>query len=61
MALYTINDAQLAYGHVALLDHTDFALEEGERVGLIGPSAPHPCSHSAAKGFSGPMVSTVTP
>ena len=36
MALYTINDAQLAYGHVALLDHTDFALEEGERVGLIG-------------------------
>ena len=36
MALFTINDAQLAYGHVALLDHTDFSLEEGERVGLIG-------------------------
>ncbi len=36
MALYTINNAQLAYGHVALLDHTDFSLEEGERVGLIG-------------------------
>lgn len=36
MALFTITDAQLAYGHVALLDHTDFALEEGERVGLIG-------------------------
>lgn len=36
MALYTLNDAQLAYGHVALLDHTDFSLELGERVGLIG-------------------------
>ena len=36
MALFTINDAQLAYGHVALLDHADFSLEEGERVGLIG-------------------------
>lgn len=36
MALFTISDAQLAYGHVALLDHTDFSLEEGERVGLIG-------------------------
>ena len=37
MALYTINDAQLAYGHVALLDHTDFALEEGERVEIYRP------------------------
>ncbi|MEI7783851.1 MAG: ATP-binding cassette domain-containing protein [Betaproteobacteria bacterium] len=36
MALITLLDAQLAYGHVALLDHTDFALEERERVGLIG-------------------------
>ena len=36
MSLFTITDAQLAYGHVALLDHTDFSLEEGERVGLIG-------------------------
>ncbi|HBD34299.1 MAG TPA: ABC transporter ATP-binding protein, partial [Cupriavidus sp.] len=24
------------FGHVALLDHTDFSLEAGERVGLIG-------------------------
>ena len=38
MAIFTLSDAQLAYGHVALLDHTDFALEEGERVGLIGPN-----------------------
>ncbi|MGS5089137.1 ATP-binding cassette domain-containing protein [Hydrogenophaga sp. A37] len=36
MALITLQDAQLAYGHVALLDHTDFALEFQERVGLIG-------------------------
>jgi ABC transport system ATP-binding/permease protein len=36
MALISLLDAQLAFGHVALLDHTDFALENGERVGLIG-------------------------
>ncbi len=36
MALITLQDAQLAYGHVALLDHSDFALESQERVGLIG-------------------------
>ncbi|QHE77926.1 ATP-binding cassette domain-containing protein [Hydrogenophaga sp. PBL-H3] len=36
MALITLQNAQLAYGHVALLDHTDFALEAQERVGLIG-------------------------
>ena len=36
MALLTLSDACLAYGHVALLDHAAFALETGERVGLIG-------------------------
>jgi len=36
MSLYSITDAQLAFGHVALLDHADFSLEAGERVGLIG-------------------------
>jgi len=36
MALISLLDAQLAYGHVALLDHTDFSLEANERVGLIG-------------------------
>ena len=36
MALITLLDAQLAFGHVALLDHADFALESAERVGLIG-------------------------
>ncbi len=36
MALLTLLNAQLAFGHVALLNHTDFSLEAGERVGLIG-------------------------
>lgn len=36
MALITLADAHLAFGHVALLDHADFSLESGERVGLIG-------------------------
>ncbi len=36
MALITLTDAQLAFGHVALLDHASFSLETKERVGLIG-------------------------
>ena len=36
MALITLMEAQLAFGHVALLDHASFALEPAERVGLIG-------------------------
>ena len=36
MALITLLDAQLAFGHVALLDHAGFSLETTERVGLIG-------------------------
>ena len=36
MALLTLLNAQLAFGHVPLLDHADFALQAGERVGLIG-------------------------
>jgi len=36
MALITLLDAQLAFGHVPLLDHADFSLECQERVGLIG-------------------------
>src|SRR6476620_8557410 len=36
MALITLLNAQLAFGHVPLLDHADFALESSERVGLIG-------------------------
>jgi ABC transport system ATP-binding/permease protein len=36
MALITLVDACLAYGHVALLDHAALSLETGERIGLIG-------------------------
>lgn len=36
MSLFSITGAQLAFGHVALLDHADFSIEPGERVGLIG-------------------------
>ena len=36
MAVISLSDAQLAFGHVALLDHAEFSLEVGERVGLIG-------------------------
>lgn len=36
MSVISLNNAQLAYGHVALLDHAEFSLEAGERVGLIG-------------------------
>jgi ATP-binding cassette subfamily F protein uup len=36
MAVISLSDAQLAFGHVALLDHAEFSLEAGERIGLIG-------------------------
>jgi len=36
MAVISLSSAQLAFGHVALLDHAEFSLETGERVGLIG-------------------------
>jgi len=36
MAVISLSNGQLAFGHVALLDHADFTLEAGERVGLIG-------------------------
>ncbi|MGZ8320259.1 MAG: ATP-binding cassette domain-containing protein [Telluria sp.] len=36
MAVFSLSSAQLAFGHVALLDHAEFSIETGERVGLIG-------------------------
>jgi ATP-binding cassette subfamily F protein uup len=36
MPLVTLNNACLAFGHVALLDHADLVIEPGERIGLIG-------------------------
>ena len=36
MAVLSLSDAHLAYGHVALLDGAALSLESGERLGLIG-------------------------
>ena len=36
MAVLSLSNAQLAFGHVALLNHAEFSLETTERVGLIG-------------------------
>ncbi|MEY4112467.1 MAG: hypothetical protein RL082_969 [Pseudomonadota bacterium] len=36
MALITLTEGRLAFGHVPLLDRTAFSLESGERIGLIG-------------------------
>ncbi|HEX7440075.1 MAG TPA: ATP-binding cassette domain-containing protein, partial [Caldimonas sp.] len=36
MAVLSLSNAHLAYGHVALLDHAAFSLDAGERLGLIG-------------------------
>ncbi len=34
--LLTLTGVQLAYGHHPLLDHADFTIQAGERIGLIG-------------------------
>ncbi len=36
MAILSLSNARLAFGHVALLDNAAFSLETGERLGLIG-------------------------
>ena len=36
MPFITLDNASLAFGHYALLDHASFQLDTGERVGLIG-------------------------
>ena len=36
MAVLSLSDAHLAFGHVALLDGASLSLEAGERIGLIG-------------------------
>ncbi len=36
MAVFSLSNAHLAYGHVALLDNAAFSIEQGERLGLIG-------------------------
>ena len=34
--LITLKNASLAFGDYPLLDNTDFSVQEGERIGLIG-------------------------
>ncbi len=36
MAIFSLSNAHLAFGHVALLDNAAFSLDVGERLGLIG-------------------------
>ena len=36
MAIITLWDAQLAFGHYPMLDHAEFSMEAGEKIGLIG-------------------------
>ena len=36
MAVFSLSNAHLAFGHVALLDNAAFSLDVGERLGLIG-------------------------
>ena len=36
MAVFSLSNAHLAFGHVALLDNAAFSLDTGERLGLIG-------------------------
>jgi ABC transport system ATP-binding/permease protein len=36
MALLSLDDGGLAFGHVALLEHAQLQVERGERIGLIG-------------------------
>ncbi|GIK25282.1 MAG: ABC transporter ATP-binding protein [Betaproteobacteria bacterium] len=36
MPILTLDKGCLAFGHVALLDHADFQVDEGERIALIG-------------------------
>ncbi|TKB50428.1 ABC transporter ATP-binding protein [Ferrimonas sediminicola] len=36
MSLIRINDGQLAFGHIPMLDHAEFVLEPRERVCLVG-------------------------
>lgn len=36
MALITLTEGKLAFGHLPLLDRTALSLEDGERIGLIG-------------------------
>jgi ATPase subunit of ABC transporter with duplicated ATPase domains len=54
MSLISVEKACLAFGHHALLDNVDFALEPGEVVGLIGRNGAG--KSSLLKGIAGAIT-----
>ncbi|UDG82416.1 ATP-binding cassette domain-containing protein [Candidatus Vallotia cooleyia] len=61
MSLFTITGAQLAFGHIPLLDHADFLIGPGERVGLIGRNGTGKSSLlKIVAGLSGPDDGLIT-
>ena len=55
MPLLTLTSAELAYGDLPLLDRASFALEERERIGLIGRNG------TGKSSLLGILAGTVTP
>ncbi len=54
MPLIAVLDAHLAFGHVALLDGVDMAIERGERIALIGRNGTG--KSSLLKGIAGALA-----
>ena len=54
MPILTVSGAQLAYGHVALLDGVDLSIEPGERIALIGRNGTG--KSSLLKGIAGEIA-----
>ncbi|MFP5460136.1 MAG: ATP-binding cassette domain-containing protein [Gammaproteobacteria bacterium] len=54
MPILTVSGAQLAFGHVALLDGVDLSIEPGERIALIGRNGTG--KSSLLKGIAGEIA-----